>query len=700
MIPLLTIFTTNVWADEYSWLCNSTMTFSTSGAALAGASSSSVIWTASQTGSSQGTGVSGEKCVQLPKNTGLTLSTSSISGTISSIVIQTWGSQGNSLTCAVGSSYSNTQNINTGYSSSGSKTTFSNISASGTITLTWSSESKAFNVRQIIITYSSTTSYTITYNNNGGSGSMSNTTGASVSAASCTFTPPTGKVFSSWNTEAGGGGTSYAAGATVNATVTLYAQWVSDWELGYGVSGSSWGDPVTMTIADGVASATISLSAMTKYEFKFHQKSAGGAAGYWGNSGGVIITDISNWDFGTDASNCRLFTGPSGSYTFTFNVSTHKAAVSYPSVSHPAAGYAYFKKQGSDTYISVYTHHNDAACEVANWAGSVQVTNKTTLCGNDYFYFALTDAGGCSKAIIRYNNNGSQKGDFTITSGAYSGKWGSVDDTNWHDFTTYSVTFHGNNNTGGSMTDVTGICPNGSTTLVTNGYSRTGYDFNGWNTQAGGGGTSYANLATISSINADIDLYAQWSAKTISITLDKNNNDASGSTSGSTSIKYDATAVLSSPTHATRTGYTLEGYYAESGCTHKVMTNAGVLVNYSGYVESGKWVRTTNPTTLYANWTPIPYHVTWYVEGTALTGLADGLTTVNYGSKVTALPSTPGSTCEGEFVGWTTSADAVYNKNVTDNYTTNPTTFNTQAGSPTITGDITFYAVFKKRMED
>ena len=39
-------------------------------------------------------------------------------------------------------------------------------------------------------------------------------------------------------------------------------------------------------------------------------------------------------------------------------------------------------------------------------------------------------------------------------------------------------------------------------------------------------------------------------------------------------------------------------------------------------------------------------------------------------------------------------------KNVTDNYTTTPTVFTNVAGSPTITGDITFYAVFKKRMED
>ncbi len=41
--------------------------------------------------------------------------------------------------------------------------------------------------------------------------------------------------------------------------------------------------------------------------------------------------------------------------------------------------------------------------------------------------------------------------------------------------------------------------------------TRTGYSFNGWNTQANGGGTSYAPADSIS-LSADITLYAQWTA--------------------------------------------------------------------------------------------------------------------------------------------------------------------------------------------
>lgn len=76
--------------------------------------------------------------------------------------------------------------------------------------------------------------YTVTYNANGGSGTMTdlnspyfmNTT---VTTKTSTFTPPSSKVFDHWNTAADNSGTSYAEGATftLSANTTLYAQWRS-----------------------------------------------------------------------------------------------------------------------------------------------------------------------------------------------------------------------------------------------------------------------------------------------------------------------------------------------------------------------------------------------------------------------------------------------------------------------------------------
>lgn len=72
--------------------------------------------------------------------------------------------------------------------------------------------------------------YSISYEPNGGSGSMPNgskTYGADYSIAANGFTAPTNYQFNGWNTEANGSGDSYSAGSSysTNANLTLYAQW-------------------------------------------------------------------------------------------------------------------------------------------------------------------------------------------------------------------------------------------------------------------------------------------------------------------------------------------------------------------------------------------------------------------------------------------------------------------------------------------
>ena len=87
------------------------------------------------------------------------------------------------------------------------------------------SSNAAAYISSITITYETAASYTVTYNANGGSGTMSNSTGSSIKIKECTFTAPECKQFTSWNTAANGSGTSYAPNATVATNLTLYAQW-------------------------------------------------------------------------------------------------------------------------------------------------------------------------------------------------------------------------------------------------------------------------------------------------------------------------------------------------------------------------------------------------------------------------------------------------------------------------------------------
>ncbi|MFA5375822.1 MAG: InlB B-repeat-containing protein, partial [Dehalococcoidia bacterium] len=119
----------------------------------------------------------------------------------------------------------------------------------------------------------------------------------------------------------------------------------------------------------------------------------------------------------------------------------------------------------------------------------------------------------------------------------------------WTPEGTYTVTFNANGGTG-SMSDQSASAP---TALTLNAFTRTGYTFTGWNTEAGGSGTAYADGAEYPFTVSDT-LYAQWSVNSYNITFDA--NGGTGGT-GPTSMQYGAT--LTAPT-VTRTGYTFTGW--------------------------------------------------------------------------------------------------------------------------------------------
>ena len=72
------------------------------------------------------------------------------------------------------------------------------------------------------------TDHTVTFNANGGSGTMSPQTASVPTALTLNTFTRTGYSFTGWNTAADGSGTPYADGATYgfSTDITLYAQWV------------------------------------------------------------------------------------------------------------------------------------------------------------------------------------------------------------------------------------------------------------------------------------------------------------------------------------------------------------------------------------------------------------------------------------------------------------------------------------------
>ena len=152
------------------------------------------------------------------------------------------------------------------------------------------------------------TTYTITYDANGGQGTVSSQTaaaGASVTLASGGGLSSTGKTFNGWNTDASGTGTAYNGGDsfTVNGNVTLYAQWTS---------GSGGGTTYTITYDANGGQGTVSS-----------QTAAAGASVTLAGGGGLSSTGKTFSGWNTDASGTGTAYNGGDSFTVNGNVTLY-----------------------------------------------------------------------------------------------------------------------------------------------------------------------------------------------------------------------------------------------------------------------------------------------------------------------------------------------------------------------------------------
>lgn len=123
-------------------------------------------------------------------------------------------------------------------------------------------------------------SYTVTFNANGGTGSMSNqshTYGVSKALTANAFTR-TGYTFAGWNTKADGTGTSYTdkqsvsnLSSTDGATVTLYAQWtINSHDVTWKANGGNWSGSTADKVVTYNYGATIAeQAAPTRVGYEF-----------------------------------------------------------------------------------------------------------------------------------------------------------------------------------------------------------------------------------------------------------------------------------------------------------------------------------------------------------------------------------------------------------------------------------------------
>jgi uncharacterized repeat protein (TIGR02543 family) len=135
----------------------------------------------------------------------------------------------------------------------------------------------------------------------------------------------------------------------------------------------------------------------------------------------------------------------------------------------------------------------------------------------------------------------------------------------WSTNPTYTVSYDGNGNTGGSAPVETTNYEAGDMVTVLgnpNNLAQDGYCFTGWSIQADGGGTSYVQSNQFPMATDDVTLYAKWEAiPTYSVRYLGNGND-SGSVpiDGSSYERGVAVTVMGNSGNLARNGYTFSGW--------------------------------------------------------------------------------------------------------------------------------------------
>ncbi len=435
--------------------------------------------------------------------------------------------------------------------------------------------------------------YTVSYNVNGGTGSIASQTKTHGTNLTLTTAKPTGKsftvtynanggtvstssktvsqTFTSWNTSANGSGTAYNAGATysANANVTLYAQYANPsigslptpTRSGYAFDG--W-----YTSATGGTKITNSTEVTANTTVYAHWKANAYTVSYNVNGGTGSIASQTK----THGTNLTLTTAkPTGkSFTVTYNANGGTVSTSSKTVSQIFTNWNTAANGSGKTYnagakysanesVTLYAQYANPSIgslptptrsgySFEGWytsaTGGTKITNSTEVTANTTVYahwkanaytVSYNVNGGTGSIASQTKTHGTN---LTLTTAKPTGK-------------SFTVTYNANGGT------------------VSTSSKTVSQIFTNWNTAANGSGKTY-NAGAKYSANESVTLYAQYA------------NPSIGS--------------LPTPT---RSGYAFDGWYTSANGGTKITDSTKVTAN----------------TTVYAHWKANAYTVSYNVNG-------------------------------------------------------------------------------------
>jgi uncharacterized repeat protein (TIGR02543 family) len=409
------------------------------------------------------------------------------------------------------------------------------------------------------------TTYTVSYNNNGGSGTLTDfsspyTAGSNVTVLGNTFSRY-GYTFAGWSTNSSGTGSDYNGGDTfiINANTILYAQWIPippppqiSYTLTYNGNGGVGSEPALTTEYSGGTSVTILSNSgspvLSKLGYGFagwNTLADGSGTNYVGGDGDTFAinantTLYANWIIG----GTRLYYNPGtgGSGTAPSRSGTFYTAFSTQPV----------VDKGSFTNINGYIF--------SGWNTLANGTGTSYPVGSNI----IMPGAGVVSLHAQWIDTSLPQVTLTYDAGSGSGT------------PPAPVADYGSKST--------------ATILGNTGYTNGSLVFYEWNTAANGTGTSYQAGST-RTMTANTILYAQWVSNTSTYTVTYVANGAtSGSVPAITTYPSGVQVPILGQGSLTRPGYTFLGWNSSS-------TGAG-----SAYVPG--YTFTSKTATLYALWAP------------------------------------------------------------------------------------------------
>ena len=408
--------------------------------------------------------------------------------------------------------------------------------------------------------------YTLSYNDNGGSGCSGNTITKPYQDAWGTLCTPTktGYNFSGWKS----GSTTVTNTSKATANITVTAQWTpKTYTLTYNNNGGSGCSSKT----GSYNSTWGTLCTPTKTGYSFVK---------WKTSGGTEVTSS---------------TTVTGNLSVTAEWSAKVYTLSYNS----NGGTSCTSKSGTygTTWGTLCSTSKTGHTFNGWYSGSTQITSGTTVTGNESVIASWT----ANTYTLSYDNNGGSG--CSSKTGTYGSTWGTLCTPSrtghtfagWYSGSTkvtssttvsgdrsvkaqwsensYTLTY--NNNGGSGCSSKTSYYGYAWGTLCT--PTRTGYTFTGWSDSSG-------SISSSTVCYGNRSVTANWSVNSYTLTYDNNGGSGCSSKSGT----YGSTwGSLCTPTRA---GHTFLGWYSGSTQVTSSTTITGnrtVTANWKANCPSG-----------------------------------------------------------------------------------------------------------------